>query len=381
MESTDKTAYQAEIFQNRLQKQYRTLKKWAKKEHITAYRVYDRDIPEVPLAVDFYELLPSDISSAKEAILFLARQAELLASGDKAAADDVKSRRYVHIALYERPYEKDEAEEAKWLDAMASAAALVFGIDRKNVITKTRKHLEGAKDGRGRAEQYEKIDAAKITGTVAEQGELFEVNLTEYLDTGLFFDHRPLRKTVRDECAKKSVLNLFCYTGSFSLYAAEGKARRVESVDMSNTYLEWARRNFLLNGFDVRSGSEKYVFTRSDVIGFLNQKSAEAATAENRYDLIILDPPTFSNSKKMSRTLDINRDWATLVNKCIALLNAGGTLYFSTNSRRIAFDEGALIAPSSLTLEAQDITARTIPEDYRNAKIHRCWKISARAIQ
>lgn len=381
----DKTAYQAEIFKNRLQKQYKTLRKWAKKEHITAYRLYDRDIPEIPLAVDYYELLPFGIESKVEAVQFLSRESEMLANGDRAAFEDAISRRYIHIALYERPYEKDEKEEEQWLEAMAQACAEVFSINKSNVITKTRKKLDGTKDGKesghGRSEQYEKIESSrKITGRVLEQGELFEVNLSEYLDTGLFFDHRPLRKTVRDKCAKKSVLNLFCYTGSFSVYAAEGKAKRVESVDMSNTYLDWAKRNFLLNGFidSLKDTGTKYIFTRSDVIGFLNQKCAEKATAENRYDIIILDPPTFSNSKKTAHTLDINRDWSDLVSKCVALLNDGGTLYFSTNSRRLSFDESLIKVPEEKSLTVSDITSETIPQDYRNAKIHRCWQLDVK---
>ena len=381
----DKTAYQAEIFKNRLQKQYKTLRKWAKKEHITAYRLYDRDIPEIPLAVDYYELLPFGIESKVEAVQFLSRESEMLANGDRTAFEDAISRRYIHIALYERPYEKDEKEEEQWLEAMAQACTEVFSINKSNVITKTRKKLDGTKDGKesghGRSEQYEKIESSrKITGSVLEQGELFEVNLSEYLDTGLFFDHRPLRKTVRDKCAKKSVLNLFCYTGSFSVYAAEGKAKRVESVDMSNTYLDWAKRNFLLNGFidSLKDTGTKYIFTRSDVISFLNQKCSEKATAENRYDIIILDPPTFSNSKKTAHTLDINRDWSDLVSKCVALLNDGGTLYFSTNSRRLSFDESLIKVPEGKSLTISDITSETIPQDYRNAKIHRCWQLDVK---
>ena len=309
----------------------------------------------------------------------------MLANGDRTAFEDAISRRYIHIALYERPYEKDEKEEEQWLEAMAQACTEVFSINKSNVITKTRKKLDGTKDGKesghGRSEQYEKIESSrKITGSVLEQGELFEVNLSEYLDTGLFFDHRPLRKTVRDKCAKKSVLNLFCYTGSFSVYAAEGKAKRVESVDMSNTYLDWAKRNFLLNGFidSLKDTGTKYIFTRSDVISFLNQKCSEKATAENRYDIIILDPPTFSNSKKTAHTLDINRDWSDLVSKCVALLTEGGTLYFSTNSRRLSFDESLIKVPEGKSLTISDITSETIPQDYRNAKIHRCWQLDVK---
>ena len=183
-------------------------------------------------------------------------------------------------------------------------------------------------------------------------------------------DHRPLRKIVEQEAQGKAVLNLFCYTASFSVYAAAGGASRVDSVDLSNTYLAWGEKNFSLNGF---TDTEKYRFTRSDVAQFLKD-------SRDSWDIIVLDPPTFSNSKKTKDTLDINRDWPKLVNVAIQHLNPGGTLYFSTNSRQLHFDEGLLKLPAKendgAQLAVKDITAATIPEDFRNQKIHRCWKIT-----
>jgi len=376
-DSPEKTAYQAELFANRIAKQYKLLRKWARKNRVSCFRLYDRDIPEVPLALDLYEFLPDNVSDKFEAARFLSEENTAISENSaqsRVILADALSRTWAHLALYERPYDKPEEEEAKWLAAMAAKAAETLGIATNHVVIKTRKKFAGTEDGRN--EQYEKhASEESISGTVQEQGQLFTVNLSDYIDTGLFFDHRPLRSTIRDTCSGKSVLNLFCYTGSFSVYAAEGKARRIESVDMSKTYLDWAQSNFKLNGFD---DDERYFFTRQDAIGFLNQKNAEIPNEEktNRWDIIILDPPTFSNSKRTDTTLDITRDWPPLVAKCLTLLNEKGTLYFSTNSRRLVFDDALLKDKVSFAYSVTDITTQTIPEDYRNSKIHRCWKIT-----
>ena len=370
-----KTAYQAELFANRLARQYRLLRKWARRSRISCYRLYDRDIPEVPLACDLYTFLPDYVQDKLEAARFLHEESAALSRNDAEAAvfaSEARARTYAHLALYERPYDKPEEEEARWLDAMAEAAARTLSIDKSHVLIKTRKKFSGTESGRSAQYKKNRI-AAPVTGLVCEQGQLFSVNLSGYLDTGLFLDHRLLRDAVRSEAAGKSVLNLFCYTGSFSVYAAEGRARRVESVDLSNTYLEWAERNMALNGF---SADNAWVFTRADVVSFLAQKAAEKAdNMTNRYDLIILDPPTFSNSKSSDTVLDINRDWPSLVARCLALLAPGGTLYFSTNSRRLSF-RPELLPDGGAGLLVQDITARTIPQDFRNARIHRAWKIT-----
>lgn len=365
------------LFANRLAKQYRLLRKWARKNRISCYRLYDRDIPEIPLALDLYTFVPDDVRDKMQNLIQLQEFNSAVSKNDAYSSQIIaeeKGRTYLHLYLYERPYEKDPEEEKIWIDEMASVASKTLEVEKSHVITKTRKKLSG--DEKGRTSQYEKIEASSVVkGIVQEQGQLFYVNLSEYLDTGLFFDHRPLRDMVRSSCGGKSVLNLFCYTGSFSVYAAEGRARRVESVDMSKTYLEWARENMALNGFEE---GEKYVFTRQDAVGFINQKNAEVPNKEgtNRFDIIILDPPTFSNSKRTDTTLDINRDWNVLANKCLNILKPKGILYFSTNSRRLTFDASLLKGPEGCQVKVQDISGQTVPEDYRNAKIHRTWKIS-----
>ena len=379
MENTadKKLENQKTLFANRIGKQYRLLRKWARKNRISCYRLYDRDIPEIPLSVDLYTFVPDDVTDKYQNLIQLQELNAAISKNDSYAnqlLNEEKGRTFIHLYLYERPYEKPEEEEKLWLMEMVKVLAQTLEIDESHVITKTSKKLYGNENGR--TEQYEKIESSSVVkGIVQEQGQLFNVNLSEYLDTGLFFDHRPLRDIVRSTCSGKSVLNLFCYTGSFSVYAAEGKARRVESVDMSKTYLEWAKENMRLNGFEE---GEKYVFTRQDAIGFINQKNAEVPNKEgtNRFDMIILDPPTFSNSKRTDTTLDINRDWSALVNKCIAILKPRGILYFSTNSRRLSFDGSLLQCPQGNELSVQDISAQTVPDDYRNAKIHRTWKIS-----
>ncbi|WP_296827205.1 class I SAM-dependent methyltransferase [Treponema sp.] len=364
-----KNQQQADLFKNRLTKNLKNLKKWSRKNRISCFRLYDRDIPEIPLAADIYTFLPPYTDTKEEAALFINRKNEAISANSPEAATilaEEGERSFLLLYLYERPYEKDPEEEEIWLECMAQAAAESLQIKKENVIIKTRRKQS---DGEKR-EQYQKNDSKNIFRLTQEQGQLFLINIDDYLDTGLFFDHRPLRKTVRESCRGKSVLNLFCYTGSFSVYAAEGGAKRVTSVDMSNTYLEWAKRNMEKNEF---TDPEKYIFVRQDVNGFLNQMNAEIPNSQgsNRFDLIILDPPTFSNSKRTEHTLDINRDWPDLVKKCLSLLNDKGTLYFSTNSRRLSFDQ-ALLPPGTIV---SDISESSIPEDYRNKKIHRCWKL------
>ena len=369
--TAEQNAYQANIFSNRLAKKYKLLRKWARRERVTCYRLYDRDIPEVPLAVDIYEFLPGGMDSKIDAALFLRGEDERISANDLSAAKEKNERMFAHLYLYERPYEKSDSDEQLWLDEMKKAVSLTLGISETRVIQKVRKHQKGEN-------QYEKIENERsVEGFVQECGQLFKVNLSDYLDTGLFFDHRPLRSLVRESCAGKSVLNLFCYTGSFSVYAAEGKARRVESVDLSNTYLDWARFNFALNDFDP--DDSRFFFTRGDVTGFLNQKLAEVPNAEksNRYDIIILDPPTFSNSKATRNTLDINRDWSELVEKCLNLLNEDGILYFSTNSHRLKFDSELIpkLSVYGTEIKITDMTEPSLPEDFKGTKAHRLWKI------
>ena len=384
----NKINYQSELFGNRLRKKYKELRKWARKNRISCYRIYDRDIPEIPVSIDLYEFLPVEIDNPLDAARFLSEQNNRLSANDPSVDKEIKERTYAVIYLYERPYEKSDDEEEIWLNAMAQSAAQVLNIDITHIIKKMRKHQKGKT-------QYEKETSDKDSSEellnnyipyeyVQECGQLFRINLNSYLDNGLFFDHRPLRNVIRDTCSNKSVLNLFCYTGSFSVYAASGNAKSVESVDLSNTYLTWAKENMEKNEFTDKT---KYLFTRADCIAFLQEKAvaqkaviagnnSEAKSKAKTYDLIILDPPTFSNSKNTYNVLDINKDWSQLVKDCLNILNPGGILYFSTNSERLKFDRSLLpqATISGCTITVDDITAETIPNDYSGSKPHRCWK-------
>ena len=387
----NKIEYQSQLFANRLKKKYKELRKWARKNRVSSYRLYDRDIPEIPVSLDLYEFLPSDISTPMECARFLSEQNSRLSANDHTVEQEIKERTFAILYLYERPYEKADDEEQQWLDSMSKAASEVLQIEQSHIIQKFRKH-QSHKEG----SQYEKENSLipnstfQIPNLTQECGQLFKIDLTSYLDTGLFFDHRPLRNIVRDTCSNKSVLNLFCYTGSFSVYAAAGNAKRVESVDLSNTYLDWARENMSQNGFDDK---KRYIFTRADCMAFLQEKAVSQkavlsgnATQEQKksaatYDLIILDPPTFSNSKNTHNVLDINRDWPQLVKDCLNLLNPNGVLYFSTNSERLKFDPNAFpqVTVSGHSVKCEDITASTIPNDYSARKPHRTWKFTVQS--
>ncbi len=319
---TDKDLRQAEYFRNRIAKNKRALRKWIKRESIEALRLYDRDIPEVPVALDRY------------------------GTGTEAA---------LVLYLYRRPYEKPEEDERAWLDLMASTAAGLLEVDRSRVFVKTREKQRGLS-------QYGKMDSNTTELVVRESGHRFIVNLSDYLDTGLFLDHRPTRALVGGLAKGKRVLNLFAYTGAFSVYASAGGAAETWSVDLSNTYLSWAGRNFALNGLS----SEACPLVKSDVSVFLQ----EAHAAGRTWDLIVADPPTYSNSRSTDSDFDINRDWPVLISRCLAVLDPGGTLFFSTNSRRLPWDEALVSA------RCEDISAMTIPPDFRQTRIHRAWRIA-----
>lgn len=314
---SDKDIEQAGFLLNRLLKRDRHLRKWARRLDLDCWRVYDRDIPEIPLAIDRY---------ADAATLY----------------------------LYERPYEKDQADEEAWLALMGEATAEALGVDPSLVFVKTRRRL-------GADEQYLRASRAGVTRTVREQGLSFMVNLSDYLDTGLFMDHRLTRARVREASSGRSVLNLYCYTGSFSAYALAGGAAAVTGVDLSNTYLDWALENIRLN----RLPEDRYRPVRMDARAFLERETK----AGSRYGIIVLDPPTFSNSKGMEGFLDVNRQWPELVGLCAGLLEPDGILFFSTNSRELKFD--AARVPG---IAARDISAETLPEDFRG-KPHRAWEI------
>ena len=372
-----KDDYQAQLFSNRLVKRLRHLRKWARKNGVTCYRVYDRDIPEIPVSVDLYEFLPDEIGDKKSAARFTADEFARLSENDAGVQAEIASRSALVICLYERPYEKAEAEERAWLSKIAQAASAVVGTAENRIVVKTRKRDKGGSQYAcdadenpyvpGENESEEK--AEHIEGIIQECGELFRVSLNGRIDSGLFFDHRLLRTRVRESAGGKSVLNLFCYTSSFSVYAAEGGARTVDSVDLSNTYLDRAKENMRLNGF---SDEKKYRFIRDDAAQFIVQKKA----LRERYDIIVLDPPTFSNSKTTHTVLDLAKDWPRFVNGCIALLAQGGVLYFSTNAKRLRFDESLIEkGADGSDITVHDITGATIPEDFLQKKPHRTWEI------
>jgi len=320
---SDKDLEQERYFSNRIVKRDRHLGRIARRIDSDCYRVYDRDIPEIPLALDRY--------------------------GDAAV-----------LQLFERPYDKPESEEAAWLDMMAAASASALGIPRGNVHIKTRRRL-------GVDEQYNVGDgdaglAAGGGKTVREHGLSFVVDLDSYIDTGLFMDHRPARAIVRSLSSGKRVLNLFCYTGSFSVYALAGGAAGVVGVDLSNTYLAWAERNIAVNKLDA----SRYRGVRADVSAFLTGSVASG----DLYDVIVLDPPTFSNSKKMAGFLDITRHWPDLVRSCLSVLAPEGVILFSSNARSLRVDPA--LVPGSSILE---ISEKTIPEDYRGHP-HRSWLVT-----
>jgi 23S rRNA G2069 N7-methylase RlmK/C1962 C5-methylase RlmI len=323
---SDKDLRQAEYFRNRVAKNAKALRRWARKEGVEALRLYDRDIPEVPLALDRY--------------------------GDELL-----------MALYERPYEKDEALEEEWLSLMAKAAAEALCLDESKVHRKKRRRQKGEK-------QYERLSREKEELLVREGGLSFIVNLSDYLDTGLFLDHRITRALVRSASEGKRVLNLFSYTGSFSVYAASGGSSEATSVDLSNTYLFWAQRNLELNGFSSR----RHPLVRSNVASFLSA----ARERGEKWDLIVVDPPTFSNSKASERDFDVVEDWPELLGACMHVLDPQGLLFFSTNSRRLKWSDALAQDIVGVDREWEDLSAATIPPDFRDAKAHRCWRSSLR---
>jgi 23S rRNA (cytosine1962-C5)-methyltransferase len=304
---------------NRLQRVYRHLRKWARRTGVTCFRLYEKDIPEHPLIVDWYD------------------------------------GRVLVYAMHRKRDETPEAREA-WLEAVEAEIKEGLAVNDERLFFKERYRRRGL-------EQYEKLAEERAEFIVEEQGHRFWVNLSDYHDTGLFLDHRNTRRMVEQQADGKRILNLFCYTGAFTVYAARGSARSTTSVDISNTYLDWARRNFELNELD----RERNVLIRADVLQWVPR----AVAARERFDLIVCDPPTFSNSKKMRDFFDVQAQHPEIINHCLRLLTPGGTLYFSTNYRGFDLREEAL-----LSTRLEEITETTIPEDYRNRRIHRCWRIS-----
>ncbi|HSB79624.1 MAG TPA: bifunctional 23S rRNA (guanine(2069)-N(7))-methyltransferase RlmK/23S rRNA (guanine(2445)-N(2))-methyltransferase RlmL [Candidatus Methylomirabilis sp.] len=312
----------AEMFANRLRKNLRLLGKWARREGITCYRLYDADMPEYALAVDLYE-------------------------------------GWAHVQEYAAPATVAPARaEARLREAMAVLPE-VLGIPAGNVVLKVRRRQKGLA-------QYERQATTGDFREVSEGSLRFLVNLTDYLDTGLFLDHRPTRAMIRELARGLHFLNLFAYTGTASVYAASGGALSTTSVDMSRVYLDWARRNMARNGF-VEGAVHRFV--HADCLTWLTVHRRE------RYDLIFLDPPTFSTSKRMGeRTFDVQRDHVPLIRATADLLASKGVLLFSSNFQRFKLDR-----PGLSDLHLEDLSPATIPHDFaRTPRIHTCWRITRR---
>lgn len=304
-----------QMFANRLQKNRKQLSRWLRQNEIQCYRLYDADMPEYAVAVDVY--------------------------GE-----------HVHVQEYAAPKSVDaDKAHARLLDALA-AIPQALDIPRERVQVKRRERQTGLRQYERQAEQGEFLE-------VQEGNVKLLVNLTDYLDTGLFLDHRPMRLRIASEARGKRFLNLFCYTGAATVHAAAGGARTTTSVDLSKTYLDWARRNLALNGF-----SEKQQLVQADVMQWLAKEQGE-------YDLIFIDPPTFSNSKRMQDVFDVQRDQRTLINEAMRLLAKDGVLYFSNNFRRFELEPEL-----AQRYQIEEISAQTIDPDFaRNPKIHRAWRI------
>jgi 23S rRNA (guanine2445-N2)-methyltransferase / 23S rRNA (guanine2069-N7)-methyltransferase len=313
-------ARQVEEFANRLRKRARHLRRFPKRG-ITCYRLYERDVPEVPLVIDRYE----------DAL---------------------------HIGEFVRPHERTPAEHADWLDLMVRTAGEVLEVPRERIFFKRRERQRGAA-------QYQRLDRRESRMIVREGGLKFIVNLSDFVDTGLFLDHRLTRQMVREAAAGKRFLNLFGYTGAFTVYAAAGGAAETTTVDKSATYIDWAQENLELNGI---VGPE-HELVRSDIREFMDGLSRRDA-----WDLVVVDPPTFSNTKGADEFWDTQRDHAVLLKQLAGHVPAGGIVFFSTNFRRFKLDEDSLTTNFTI----RDITRQTIPEDFRNQRIHRCWRLARR---
>ena len=305
------------MFANRLRKNLKRLAPWTRREGIECYRLYDADLPEYAVAVDLYGP-------------------------------------WVHVQEYLAPrsVDADKAEERRQ-DVLAALPG-ALQVPAQNVFFKVRQRQKGD-------HQYQKIDERGTFVEVREGPGRFLINLTDYLDTGLFLDHRITRQIIMREAKGKDFLNLFGYTGVATVLAALGGALSTTTVDLSATYLEWARRNLELNGLD----HPRNRLVRADCLRWLTEE-------KKRYDLIFLDPPTFSASKKMDGVLDVQRDHPVLIRRAVACLKPGGVLIFSNNNRRFRLERDALA-----DLEIEDISRATLPKDFeRNPRIHNCWRIS-----
>lgn len=310
----------AEDFTNRLQKNMQALKKWAVKENIYCLRLYDADLPDFNVAVDLY--------------------------GDR-----------LHVQEYAPPKIIDPEKAKKRFNLALASIRAVTGLGRDAIFIKTRARQEGKT-------QYEKQSTASKRYIVQEGKAKLLINLTDYLDTGLFLDHRQMRLRIAAEAKGKHFLNLYSYTSTASVHAALGGAASTTSVDLSNTYLNWSKENFVLNGLTVDHVDQQHQFFASDCFEWLKE-------GHEQYELIFIDPPTFSNSKKFHGTFDVQRDHLSLIKRAMNRLTTDGTLYFSNNYRGFEMDDEILAF-----FEVEEITSETIGLDFkRNTKIHRAWKI------
>jgi 23S rRNA (guanine2445-N2)-methyltransferase / 23S rRNA (guanine2069-N7)-methyltransferase len=313
----------AEMFSNRLQKNLKKLSAWKNKNNISCYRLYDADLPEYAVAIDIYQ--------------------------DKET--------WVNVQEYEPPKSIDPFKANQRLAGLLAEIPKVLGITPDHVFLKIRRKQKNT-------DQYQKLGEQGHFHVIEEHGCKLQVNFEDYLDTGLFLDHRPMRLLIQQQAKGKRFLNLFAYTGSATVHAAVGGAKATTTVDMSKTYLDWAKANL---GLNATHGEHEFI--QADCLEWLDGEVKQPYPRQ--YDLIFLDPPTFSNSKRMSDIFDIQKDHALLIQQAATLLAPEGALYFSTNFRRFVLDKEALAM-----LKVEDITAKTIPEDFiRNPKIHYCWRI------
>ncbi|PSF04560.1 bifunctional 23S rRNA (guanine(2069)-N(7))-methyltransferase RlmK/23S rRNA (guanine(2445)-N(2))-methyltransferase RlmL [Marinobacter fuscus] len=309
----------AAMLRNRLKKNVKSIGQWARKQGISCYRLYDADMPEYAVAIDIYE-------------------------------------GQVHVQEYAAPKSVDDRAARERLAEALAVIPEVLEVSPGNIVCKQRQRQSGT-------QQYEKQAASGEYFQVQEHGCVLKVNLKDYLDTGLFLDHRPVRHWIQKNAAGKRFLNLFCYTGAASVHAAVGGATRSLSLDMSKTYVNWAQENLALNRVDPR----KHIVEQADCLAWL----ADRSTRDQRFDLIFMDPPTFSNSARMKGVLDIQRDHATLVRQCMERLSSDGLLIFSNNFRKFRLDEAL-----ASEFEVAEVSASTLDKDFqRNPKIHRCWHI------
>jgi len=313
----ERIAEHVQMFRNRLRKNARHRYKWARRENISCYRLYDRDIPEIPLSIDYYA-------------------------------------EHLYIAEYARPSDRSAEQDTLWLQALVDGAAQELEVARPQVFVKQRKRQRGL-------EQYERVAEKNQRFVVEEHGHKFWVNLSDYLDTGLFLDQRKTRKMVADESTGKHVLNLFAYTGSFTVYSAAAGAASTTTVDMSNTYLTWAEENLKANGLT----GDAHRMVRMDVRRFLESAKEQG----HQFDLAIVDPPTFSNSKKMDHTFDLQQHHRGLLLSVADVMSPGGIVYFSNNAQRFQLSDDL---PFPVI---QEITGRTVPPDFAQRRPHQSWRM------